>query len=114
MEHTVVIHYLFWLGLWAALSRSPFMQTVFELFITKSPMTRADIESYLMVTGRFNLLQLWLCPWCQAFWISLAFSATVACATDGLCGWAFIAKVLIGTFAAYPLFLLPVHYLWKK
>lgn len=115
MDTTIAVSFLFWLGVWAALSRSPFILTAMELLVTKAPMTREDVDSYLINTGKFKLLQLWHCPWCQAFWTSLAFAVSIHCAAPCAdCPWEFLFRVLVATFAAYPVFLLPIFYLWKK
>jgi hypothetical protein len=105
---------MFWLGLWAATFRSPFVQTIMEKFVTKEAMTRDDVENYLVMSGKFNLLTLWLCPWCQAFWVSLANAITCALIFNNAGFVMGLASVPVNTFAFYPIFLLAIFHYWKK
>lgn len=73
-----------WFGLWIVLFRSPFIPHAVEKLWTKEPTTTEEVELLLLQHGRYNLLQLYTCVWCQAFWTSVAAALTLSLAYGSL------------------------------
>jgi hypothetical protein len=108
-----LVAYFFWLGVWVVIFRSPLVPDFLEAWVTDNPMTHQDVETFLINTGRFKLLRLWACQYCQAFWTSCAFAVTlsvlVCCSISWW--WCFLAPVWALTF--YPWYLSSVSKLWR-
>ncbi len=118
MQHAPLIlltllSYFSWLGLWIAISRSPLVPDLLECWVTKEPMTRNDVDDWLLNQGKFKLLKLWTCVYCQAFWTSCLHGLTCGAvlATLWAPAWIFIAPLLILSF--YPWYLSAMTRIWK-
>lgn len=64
-------HFLPAVGLWIIVFRSPLVNHLLEVLSTKTPMTSDDVDMWLANRGRFKLLTLRNCIWCQAFWTTV-------------------------------------------
>jgi hypothetical protein len=111
---TVLLSYFFWLGAWIAVSRSPLVPDLLEIWVTKTPMLHADVDDWLTNRGNFKLLKVWTCVYCQAFWTSCFHSITCGTALAILWGpaWIFTTPLLILSF--YPWYLSSIQKLWKS
>lgn len=70
-------------GLWIAVRCSPLIPHLMELLVTRRPMTEEDVENHLMAAGRWKLLNLYLCVWCQAMWTAVLSSLMYCYLVDG-------------------------------
>jgi len=103
------------LGLWLAISRSPLIPDLMEWFVTKEPMTHADVETWLITHGRMNLFRLWTCPHCQSFWTSVlngGAATGLIFAESGNPAHIALGPVLVLAF--YPFYFYLITLLWRR
>ena len=65
-----------WVGLWTVLFCTPLIPHLLELLVTHEPMSTEDVETFLVSHNAMSLLTLYLCTWCQGFWVSVGAGVT--------------------------------------
>lgn len=110
---TVLLSYFTWLGVWIAVSRSPLVADLLELWVTGAPMTREDVDTWLINQGKFKLLKLWTCVYCQAFWTSCLHGTTCGTALGILWAPAWICITPLLILSSYPWYLSSMTRIWK-
>lgn len=100
--------YLWVIGLWIVIRKTPLILHLWERLVHKEPAILPDFEDWLAVRSQF-LHTLWLCKWCQGFWLSCLLVG-LAVFHGLLAGW----TTPLWIPAVYPLVMVPVTCFWKQ
>jgi hypothetical protein len=97
--------YLATLGLWIILRKTPLLHHAWEKWIYKKPSIQPDFEDWLLIRSSF-FYTLWMCKWCQGFWLSVVFALVAGDHGVLATVWWFLV--------VYPLFMFSIITLWKE